>query len=113
MLLQSAPPGPPAIQSPKNGRFQDPTPELLHQNLWVGGHLEICPEASFGGTNPFIWEKPLEQNLHDKYPSWFSFRWNVLGGREGWEQARLLHGTGKSVDREPGLLCPSALLRAI
>ena len=61
MLLQSAPPGPPAIQSPKNGRFQDPTPELLHQNLWVGGHLEICPEASFGGTNPFIWEKPLEQ----------------------------------------------------
>lgn len=85
MLPQRAPPGPPAIWSPENGRFQDPTPELLHQNLWVGGHLEICPETSFGGTNPFMWEKPLEQNLHDKYPSWVSFRWNILGGREGWE----------------------------
>lgn len=57
MLPQSAPPGPTAIRSAENGRFQDPTPELVHQNLWVGGHLEICPETSFGGTKPFMWEK--------------------------------------------------------
>lgn len=29
-------------------QIPDPTPELVHQNLWVGGHLEICPEDSLG-----------------------------------------------------------------
>lgn len=106
MLPQSAPPGPTAIRSAENGRFHDPTPELVHQNLWVGVHLEIYPETSFWGTKPFMWEKAPRAESSWQVPQLVQLQVECFGRKRGLGAGSPPSWYREEHGLEPGVLCP-------